>query len=120
MGKEEEQGIWGFKALKQMMKLLFSMSEFQEFTHCYTQLLGELLLLLLLFLVVLVVRWCCCWCCCWWWLLFFPEVDDDTLVLHVGVPGVYGVFYAGVGWVREVGAAFAVVRCLLVLVVRVL
>eukprot|EP00904_Undaria_pinnatifida_P000042 jgi/Undpi1/10038/HiC_scaffold_28.g12492.m1 len=40
MGKEEEQGIWGFKALKQMMKLLFSMSEFQEFTHCYTQLLG--------------------------------------------------------------------------------
>ncbi|CAM9778391.1 unnamed protein product [Ectocarpus sp. 4 AP-2014] len=40
MGQEEEQGIWGFKALKQMMKLLFKMSAFQEFTDCYTQLLG--------------------------------------------------------------------------------
>ncbi|CAN0533695.1 unnamed protein product, partial [Scytosiphon promiscuus] len=38
---KEEQGAWGFKALKQMMKLLFSMSAFQEFTECYTQLLGE-------------------------------------------------------------------------------
>ncbi|CAM9556475.1 unnamed protein product [Ectocarpus sp. 12 AP-2014] len=38
--QEEEQGIWGFKALKQMMKLLFKMSAFQEFTDCYTQLLG--------------------------------------------------------------------------------
>lgn len=42
MAKEEEQGIWGFKALKQMMKLLFQMSAFQEFTACYTQLLGEM------------------------------------------------------------------------------
>ncbi|CAB1111636.1 unnamed protein product [Ectocarpus sp. CCAP 1310/34] len=40
MAQEEEQGIWGFKALKQMMKLLFKMSAFQEFTDCYTQLLG--------------------------------------------------------------------------------
>ncbi|CAN0435398.1 unnamed protein product [Laminaria digitata] len=40
MVKEEEQGIWGFKALKQMMKLLFSMSAFPEFTECYTRLLG--------------------------------------------------------------------------------
>lgn len=41
IAKEEEQGIWGFKALKQMMKLLFSMSEFKDFTECYTRLLGE-------------------------------------------------------------------------------
>lgn len=41
MAQEEEQGIWGFKALKQMMKMLFKMSAFQEFTDCYTQLLGE-------------------------------------------------------------------------------
>ncbi|CAM9968339.1 unnamed protein product, partial [Ectocarpus sp. 8 AP-2014] len=40
MAQEEEQGIWGFKSLKQMMKLLFKMSAFQEFTDCYTQLLG--------------------------------------------------------------------------------
>lgn len=41
LSKEEEQGIWGFKALKQRMKLLFSMSAFKEFTECYTQLLGQ-------------------------------------------------------------------------------
>ncbi|CAM9094694.1 unnamed protein product [Pylaiella littoralis] len=40
MANEEGQGIWGFKALKQLMKLLFSMSAFKEFTECYTQLLG--------------------------------------------------------------------------------
>lgn len=41
MEKEEEQGLWGFKALKQMMKLLFAMRQYQEFSACYTQLLGE-------------------------------------------------------------------------------
>lgn len=63
MAQEEEQGIWGFKALKQMMKLLFKMSAFQEFTECYTQLLGEsterlprtMLLLAPLAVVVVVV-----------------------------------------------------------------
>lgn len=39
--KEKEQGIWGFKALKQMMKLLFAMAEYREFSECYTRLLGE-------------------------------------------------------------------------------
>lgn len=39
--KEEEQGAWGFKALKQMMKLLFAMKQYKEFSECYTRLLGE-------------------------------------------------------------------------------
>lgn len=49
MNEEEEQGEWGFKSLKQMMKLLFSMSEFREFMACYTRFLGEPLVSFLYF-----------------------------------------------------------------------
>ena len=36
---EENQGEWGFKALKQMMKLHFKMGSFSELRKCYQQLL---------------------------------------------------------------------------------
>jgi hypothetical protein len=41
LAMEPEKGEWGFKALKQLIKLLFSLRRYDEMLERYQQLLGD-------------------------------------------------------------------------------